>query len=104
MITLEDIQKRADGILKKSPEVPRCGTLGCENAIDHTKGMGWDTSCPYHRLLFDHWLYEVDQEAAMDENQERRRAAFDKWIKETGKEECDRIVLEMAQWPGNWMC
>ena len=103
MITLEDVQKRADGILAKNPDIPRCGFMGCENAIDHTEGLGWDSSCPYHRLLFDHFLYDVDPVAATSKKA-IRRPAFSKWVEETGKEECDRIVLHMAQDNINWMC
>jgi len=100
-ITLKDLEIRCAGILKKNPDIPHCTVKGCKNPIDHTEGMGWDTSCPYHRLLFDWWLYEVRQ-GDIPEDQRARRSAFSIWTKKLGKNGCDTIVLRMANDAINW--
>ena len=102
-ITLEDLEKRYVNVRKNHPEVGECTFEGCKNPLDATM-MGLDTSCAYHRLLFDWWLYEVDSGAAMDENTKRRRANFRTWTEELGQEKCDEIVLHMANQAINWAC
>lgn len=101
MITMKDLDIRCKGILEKNPKVPRCSTKGCQNPIDYTEGMGWDTSCPYHRLLFDWWLYEIRQ-GDIPTNQKARRRIFAMWVKKIGKKKADKIVLKMANDPINW--
>lgn len=109
-VTLKDVDIRCKGIREKAKEpVPDCSFKGCTNPIDWTEGMGWDTSCPYHRLLHDHFLYNeggdrIHPNHNPETTREEYREEFRKWAEKTGKKECDRIVVEMANWAGNWMC
>lgn len=107
-ITMEDLQKRVEN-LKKIKDVPKCKVKECENPVDGTEAGGWDTCCPYHRLLWDFWLYEiaenlVRQEWAGQITHDQVVAAHDAWVAEIGKEEADAIVLDMANDPINWVC
>lgn len=104
-ITLDDLEIRYNGIKEKNPKIPKCSKIECKNPIDWAgPHMGWDTSCAYHRLLFDYWIYEiVNQDLVVMERQERR-IEFDKWIKSIGQEKADEIVLMMANEKINWMC
>ena len=102
-ITLKDLEIRCNGILEKNPDIPRCSFKGCKNPIDHTEGMGWDTSCPYHRLLFDHWLYNHAR-GNPPKDQKARRRKFAMWVKTLGKWKESMIVLKMANDPINWSC
>ena len=95
------IKIRVHALLKAHP--PKCSTKGCNLPIDNTT-LGWDTSCPYHRLLFDHWLYEVVGQDINHYSQKGRRNAFTRWINKTGKKECDKIVKEMSKDGINWEC
>lgn len=106
-ITLADLEIRYANIRKANPKIPNCQSSGCKNPIDYTEGMGWDTSCAYHRLLFDFWSCEVlegDRPAYYFSHKKARRAAFTRWQHKIGKEECDKIVLRMAQESINWSC
>jgi len=81
-----------------------CGFEGCTLPIDHTL-MGWDTSCPYHRLLYDYWMYEVfGTEKILEIEREKKRMLFREWVAMTGKEGCDKIVDEMSSDSINWKC
>lgn len=103
-ITLKDLDIRCENLKKEYPENPTCSfTGGCDKPVDVTPGMGIDTSCPYHRLLFDYWMYEVLGEAPHPHKATRRRL-FREWTEKIGKDECDRIVLEMANDGINWTC
>lgn len=83
---------------------PECTYEGCTLPRDHTM-MGWDTSCPYHRLLFDHWMYEVyGTELILELEREEKRRLFREWVGKTGKKGCDSIVDEMSHVPLNWKC
>jgi len=96
------IKIRVHGLLKS--KVPRCTYHDCNLPIDNTT-LGWDTSCPYHRLLFDHWLYEViGQNINFYKTQRGKRSAFTQWVNKTGKKQCDAIVDEMSKDSINWEC
>jgi len=105
-VTLKDFEIRYTNIRMQNPKVKQCTAAGCKNPVDTTL-LGEDTSCAYHRLLFDFWSCEV-----MDINkfnhylksQKGRRRAFTNWINRTGQVECDKIVLRMAQEGINWEC
>jgi len=96
------IKIRVHSLLDANP--PRCSYPDCNLPLDNTT-LGWDTSCPYHRLLFDHWLYEI---AGPDINsyktRQGKRSAFTQWVNRTGKKVCDEIVDEMSKVPINWEC
>lgn len=96
-VTLKDFDVRYKNILKENPGAPMCSFRGCKNPAD-------DSACAYHRLLFDHWMYEVKGMKIIDMSKRGRRIAFSRWAKKLGKEACDLIVLEMAQYPINWVC
>jgi len=96
------IKLRVHGLLPSSS--PECGFEGCTLPIDHTM-MGWDTSCPYHRLLFDYWMYEIrGTNHILDIKREEKRRLFREWVTLTGKDGCDKIVDEMSHVPLNWEC
>lgn len=95
------IKIRVHSLLKA--KAPECGYKDCNLPIDNTEGMGWDTSCPYHRLLFDHWLYEVIDIDSY-KTQQGKRSAFTQWVNKAGKKYCDEIVDDMSQVPINWKC
>lgn len=106
-VTLEDFKVRYRNIRKQNPKVKKCSVRGCPNPRDSTKFLGEDTSCAYHRLLWDFWSCDVmnpDKFHHYLQSQKGRRRAFTNWMNKTGKEECDRIVLRMAQEPINWEC
>jgi hypothetical protein len=95
------IKIRVHSLLKSNP--PECGYLGCNLPIDNTT-LGWDTSCPYHRLLFDYWLYNIVEQDIDCYTKQGRRSAFTQWVNKTGKERCDEIVEEYSHIPINWTC
>jgi len=84
---------------------PHCSVDGCDELCDITS-MGVDSSCPYHRLLYDHWMSTI----AMSEfphvlrEMHKRRQLFGDWMDEIGKEECNRIVDNMSIDGINWIC
>ena len=105
-ITLADFYIRYDNIIKDYPDIGKCSVKGCNNPCDVTEGLGVDSSCAYHRLLFDWWMGELTHKkiAYYMANQRARRSAFTRWRNKLGKEACDKIVLKMAQEPINWKC
>ena len=105
-LTLADFEIRYKNLNESYPDLPSCSVEGCDNPVDVTEGMGIDTSCAYHRLLFDWWMGEINDKEIMFylNHKTERREAFAKWLYETGKELCDEIVLKMAQEPINWDC
>ena len=106
-LTLEDFEVRYKNLKESHPDLPKCSVKGCNNPRDITEEMGVDSSCAYHRLLFDYWMSEVMENEDLWhylKNQRSRRSAFTRWRNKTGKEGCDKIVLEMAQEPINWAC
>jgi len=105
-ITLKDFEIRYANIKAQNPKVKRCTAADCKNPVD-TTFLGEDTSCAYHRLLFDFWIYEVmdsDKFHHYLESQKGRRRAFTNWTNRIGKAKCDEIVLKMAQEGINWEC
>ena len=104
-LTLVDFFIRYDNIIKNYPDIPKCSVKDCNNPCDITM-MGVDSSCAFHRLLFDWWTGELDGEKIMYyfTNQRARRSAFTRWRNKIGEKECNRIVLEMAHDPINWEC
>jgi hypothetical protein len=107
-VTLEDFEKRYQFIRETNKHVKTCSINGCSNPRD-TTSLGEDSCCAYHRLLFDYWTYEVmgpDFDKLMNymSNQRARRAAFTRWRNKLGKEQCDKIVLKLAQDGINWVC
>lgn len=105
-VTLKDLDIRYANIRKQFPEIENCSVKDCVNPVDITEGMGKDTTCSYHRMLFDHWIYEVVVNplkiATMPK--EERRSQFENFLSKLGKAKCDEIVLHMIQEPINWMC
>jgi len=105
-VTLEDFEIRYKNILESDPKRKRCSSGGCKNPVDFTM-LGGDTSCAYHRLLFDFWSCEVmlpDDFYHYMESQKGRRRAFTNWMNRIGKAGCDKLVLRMAQEGINWVC
>lgn len=105
-VSLRDLEIRYRNIRLHNPKVETCSVRGCRNPRDSTL-LGEDTCCAYHRLLFDFWSCEVmdgDKLYYYLENQRARRLAFTKWRNRVGKEECDKIVLQMANEGINWEC
>jgi hypothetical protein len=103
-LSLKDFEVRYQNLRKDYPDNPTCSVEGCLNPVDVTEGLGVDTSCAYHRLLFDYWFFEIIDNNELLANQTKRRKAFKNWLDETGKETCDKIVLDMAKEPINWSC
>jgi len=105
-VTLEDLEIRYKNIRENYPKVKKCSIVGCDNPRDATQYLGEDTTCAYHRLLFDHWVTQVDSDKIWHylENQRARRSAFTRWRNKIGKEACDKIVLFLAQQEINWVC
>jgi len=103
IVTFKDFEVRYENLRKQFPKIKKCSVAGCENPRDVTE-LGLDTCCAYHRLLFDYWLYEVVQGDIMSMTQKGRRRAFTNWRHRLGKNECDEIVLKMAQEGINWVC
>lgn len=96
------IKIRVHSLLKA--KAPECGYCDCNLPIDNTM-LGWDTSCPYHRLLFDYWLMEViGNDINFYKTVQGKRSAFTQWVNRIGKENCDKIVNDMSEWPLNWEC
>ena len=106
-VTLEDFEVRYQNIRKQNPKVKKCTVKGCPNPRDSTPFLGEDTSCAYHRLLFDFWASEImdlDKLQHYLQSQKGRRRAFTNWMNKIGKAECDRIVWELSQDRINWEC
>jgi len=96
-IDFKDFDIRYQMIREKYPDIGNCAFRGCKNPPD-------DTVCSYHRLLFDHWMYEVKRSGIVIMSPRGRRIAFSRWANKKGKEVCDTIVLDMAQDLINWVC
>ena len=94
------IKIRVHSLLKAKSSM--CTYSDCNLPIDNT-ALGWDTSCPYHRLLFDHWLCEITDINSY-KTQQGKRSAFTQWVNKAGKKQCDAIVDEMSKVPINWKC
>ncbi len=105
-ITLEDFEIRYKKLREANPKFKKCSVVGCSNPRDITTHGEEDSSCAYHRLLFDAWLYSLDHDKAMYyfENQRARRSAFTKWRNRHGEKVCDEFVLKLAQEAINWAC
>lgn len=106
-VTLEDFEIRYRNIRRTNPKIRKCVVKNCNNPRDSTPLLGEDTTCAYHRLLFDFWSAEAmppDKFYHYLESQKGRRRAFTNWMNRIGKGECDKIVLEMAQAGINWEC
>ena len=105
-ITLKDLDIRYKGIRAKSKDkVPNCSFKRCTNPIDYTEGMGWDTTCSYHRLLFDYWLYNViEGNTEILKNRNNSRKMFNEWVKQIGKNKADKIVVKMVNDGIIWEC
>lgn len=95
------IKIRVHSLLKAKPT--ECTYPDCNLPLDNTT-LGWDTSCLYHRLLFDHWLYEIAADINSYKTQQGKHSAFTQWVNRTGKKQCDEIVNEMSHIPINWEC
>lgn len=95
---LEALENRSKFLKEKYPDDPICKM--CSNPVDRTM-MGIETVCPYHRMLWDSFMYE-----AMDKYRdiEKVREEFMKWNKTLSDEERDNIVISMARSPINWEC
>ena len=104
-VTFSDFAIRYKNLKDQNPELGTCSVKGCNNPQDITM-MGVDSSCSYHRMLFDWWFGVLDSEKIdyYFVNQRARRSAFTKWRNKLGKEACDKIVLKMAQEAINWEC
>lgn len=103
-VTLKDLEIRYQNIRKQNPKSKKCSVSECNNPVDSTPFLGEDTSCAYHRLLFDFWSCDVYKGKILCLTQRGRRRLFSIWLKKTGKVKCDKIVLMMAQEPINWEC
>ena len=106
-LSLADFEIRYKNLREFNPKLEKCSVRGCKNPRDITEDLGVDTTCAYHRLLFDYWSYEVIESDKINyyfSHQKACRTAFTKWRNKMGKEECDKIVLEMAKEPINWIC
>ena len=106
-ITLGDFVIRYENLREQYPELPECSVPSCNHPCDITEGMGVDTSCAYHRLLFDYWIMEVvspDYTHRYIMDKTARRRDFSEWMASQGKVACDIIVLHMAQEEINWVC
>lgn len=103
-ITLENFEVRYRNIRKQNPKVKKCSVHGCPNPRDSTPHLGEDTCCAYHRLLFDFWSSDVYRGEILSLSKEDRGHLFSDWMKKMGKNECDKIVLRMAQEQINWEC
>jgi len=105
-INLEDFEIRYKNLREANPKFKKCSVVGCNNPRDITTHGGEDSSCAYHRLLFDAWSYGLDHDKAMYyfENQRARRSAFTKWRNRHGEKVCDEFVLKLAQEAINWAC
>jgi len=101
-LTNDIIKIRVHSLLNKG--LPKCTYHDCNLPIDYTEGLGFDTSCPYHRLLFDHWLYGIAEQKISTYSKRGRRIAFTRWCNKTGKKQCDKIVDEMSKDGINWKC
>jgi hypothetical protein len=105
-ISLDDFEKRYFNIRKHNPTIKTCSVKFCTNPRDTTE-IGEDSSCAYHRILFDIWSCEVmdgDRFYYYLQNQRARRSAFTHWRNKLGKDKCDKLVLREAQSAINWVC
>ena len=105
-ITFADFEVRYSNIRKQTPQIKTCSVSGCKNPRDTTE-LGEDSSCAYHRILFDIWCCEVidsDHFYYYLQNQRARRSAFTHWRNKLGKDKCDKLVLREAQSAINWVC
>ena len=112
-VTLRDFEIRYCNIRRDIPGVKKCSVKGCKNPRDFTELLGPDTSCAYHRLLFDYWsadVVDLDERGnrlkprILEMTRKGRRRAFTNWMNRTGRAELDNIVLKLAQDPINWEC
>lgn len=102
-VTIKDFAKRYANIRERYPHIGQCNHEGCRNPPDITS-MGVDSSCSYHRMLFDHWLYEKMDPVPEMEHTLLRREAFGKWNDGIDDFLRDKIVTHAAQDAINWEC
>lgn len=106
-VSLKDLEIRYKNLKESYPEIKQCSIIGCKNPRDITELLGKDTTCAYHRLLFDYWIMEIVNPDIFDKyfnNQKARRSAFTRWRNKMGDDSCNEIVLRLAQEPINWKC
>lgn len=105
-ITLEDFEIRYKNLREAHPNIGTCSVVGCNNPRETTPYGGEDSTCAYHRLLFDAWSYGLDDDKRMYYwmKQQARRLAFTKWRNKLGEKTCDELVLKLAQEAINWAC
>jgi len=106
-VTLEDLEIRYKNIRLQNPKVKQCSVKGCSNPRDSTPLLGEDSCCAYHRLLFDFWgcdIAPIRGHDILQMSQKGRRTAFTFFRNRHGKDECDRIVLRLANEGINWEC
>ena len=96
---LEYLKNRSNFLKNTNPKDPKCKM--CDNNVDRTM-LGVDTLCPYHRMLWDSFMYEALGKYGDDI--EKVREEFAKWNKTLSKKERDKIVIEMTKDPLNWAC
>ena len=104
--TLEDFEVRYKNLRESYPDIDTCSVEGCENPVDVTEGLGFSTTCAYHRLLFDSWMYALTTREIMGlmGDTVERRNLFKQYMNRLGKAKCDKLVLEIALEPINWAC
>lgn len=90
-VTFADFEIRNKGL--RGSKAPNCTFKGCKNPRNCT-----ESTCFYHRVLFDRWLCDLGNSRARCDDK-----AFYAWIEKCGKLACDRMVLEFAQAPINWV-
>lgn len=106
-LSLKDFEVRYANIRKSDPKRLKCSVTGCPNPRDSTEHAGQNTSCAYHRLLFDFWIADVcslEQNSHYLQCQKGRRRAFTNWRRKVGKKALDDLALMMAKEPINWVC
>jgi len=96
---LQALKNRCKFLKNKFPDIKKCKM--CDNPVDITM-LGFDTCCPYHRMLFDSYFYNAMDEFGGDI--EKVREEFDKWNKTLSGEQRNNIVAEMGKSSLNWMC
>ena len=108
VITLKDLETRYANIRRRVPKIKNCSVANCKNPRDFTPMGGKETTCSYHRLLFDWWICDVVADMGKMlhyfKSSKGRRRAFTNWRNKTGKEACDKIVLDLAQSGISWEC
>ena len=110
MVAPEELEKRIKDV-RETLKKTKCEIDECNDLIDMTDHF-INTTCTYHKHLFNWWVFIMDWKhltenkgkgvPLYEKNRKYRRQAFIEWMREMGKEKCDKIVAKVIANIKSW--